>query len=92
MFIARRSPLRAIEWVDHVIERMRSLVELPHAHAVDEIDSTRANCQVRRFSIGNYAVTYRVDDAAKVVHVIAFRHAARRRDESDSLDTDHTPE
>jgi plasmid stabilization system protein ParE len=79
LYIARRNPERALQWVDRTIEQMRSICELPRAHPIDEVATAQTGHEVRRRVLGNYLVLYHVDDAARTFVVEAFLHAARDR-------------
>jgi plasmid stabilization system protein ParE len=78
-FIAEDSITQALRWVTHVKNRIMSIGELPLAYPVSESESARLGFIVRKLSIGNYVVFYRVYEQERKILAVEFRHAARRR-------------
>lgn len=76
-YIARRNPVNAGRWVEDVMEAMQGVVALPTAYPVDAFLTGRLGVTVRKISIGNYLAFYVVDDDARTVTMVRFRHGAR---------------
>ena len=66
------------DWTTRLMEKIESLYDWPLRYPVAEVESTARGVEVRKMSFGNYLVTYRVDETAKTVEVLSFRHGARR--------------
>jgi len=59
-----------------LLEKIESLYEWPLRFPVADLESMARGIEVRKMSFGNYIVTYRVDESAKTVEVLSFRHGA----------------
>ena len=77
-FIAEQSASQTIaqRWVDQVYKTIETLDQIPRRFALAEEDP-HVDCEVRRLLVGNYLACYTIDDEAKTVRVIGFRHGRR---------------
>lgn len=77
-YIEHRSASRqvALDWMERVYARIQTLKYHPKRHACAE-ENRHRDYEIRRLIIGNYLALYTVDDEARSVRVIGFRHASR---------------
>lgn len=73
---ASGSVTTAERWVDKMYETIARLDYFPHRYGLAEEDAHRDNV-IHRQIIGNYLALYSIDDDARVVSVIGFRHGKR---------------
>ena len=66
-------------WYNRLFDLVDGLDEWPNRFPVDEEQSNLAGRETRKLNVGKYLVFYQVDDEAKQVHLVGFRHGARRR-------------
>ena len=66
----------ADRWIDRVFDAIDGLDFFPQRFGLAEEDAHR-DFEIRRLVIGNYLALYHVNDDAKTVRVIGFRHASR---------------
>ena len=83
LHIAQDNPTRAISWLDEVIEAMKGVCEMPHAHTEHPALSRQVGRTIRHRPFGNYLIFYQVDDEAKAVIMHLFIHAKRDRENDD---------
>ena len=74
-FIARESPAAARQVVDDLLARVEVLAEHPRIGPVFSKDS---GPELRRLILGKYIVVYQVQEAKRLVSVIAVRHSRQR--------------
>ncbi len=79
LYIAQDNPERALTWIDEAITTMRTICDMPNAHAVDEKMTAQIGLEIRSRPFGNYLIYYRVDETEKVVQMHLFIHAKRER-------------
>lgn len=78
LYIANDSVDNALAWETRLDTAIFKLAEM-HGHAVDEDASQRLGVEVNKLVFERtYLVHYTLDKPARVVHVIGFRHGARR--------------
>ena len=78
LYIAQDSIDNALRWEQELHQRIMGLCELPLAHPTSPPESRAFDREVRKMNFGNYLIFYRVDEANKAVHILAFMHGARR--------------
>jgi toxin ParE1/3/4 len=71
-----KAPLNASRWVEKVWDVIEGLEHLPKRHNLAD-ESAFKPYEVRRALVGNYLILFTVDDRAKIVRVIGFRHGSR---------------
>ncbi|MGB0953275.1 MAG: type II toxin-antitoxin system RelE/ParE family toxin [Planctomycetota bacterium] len=65
-------------WLAKLMQRIEDLYEMPHRYPISEIVTAVSGLETRRLNHGENALYYRVDEKAKRVEIIAFRHGRRR--------------
>jgi plasmid stabilization system protein ParE len=77
-FIAAESgfPQRAAEWVQRCLDAVATLEDYPYRCAL-ALGSDRRDFDTRKLNFGPYIILFHIDQAAKMVHVIGFRHGMR---------------
>lgn len=70
--------VRLRRWLDGVLDLVDSLSDWPTRFPVAEALSAAMGCEVRRANSGDYAIFFRVNEADRVVEILAFRHGRRR--------------
>lgn len=71
---------RVAAWLADLLDVVDRLSESPHRFAVAEPESTARGVELRRVVFGDHLAFYRVDEELREVHLLGFRHGARRRD------------
>lgn len=69
-------PQRAVEWVERCYDFIATLEDCPHRCAL-ALGSDRRDFETRKLNFGPYIILFHIDEDAKVVHVIGFRHGMR---------------
>ncbi len=78
LFIAEDSIENALAWEDRLLAAIEGLGEF-HGHAIDEDACARIGGRIHKMVFENtYLVHYEVNDAARIVEVVNFRHGARQ--------------
>ncbi len=73
------APAKRVDaWLDRLASHIDSLAELPRRCPVAEAVTAAVGYEVRRLKHGDYAVFYRIDERARVVEIMAFRHGRQR--------------
>jgi plasmid stabilization system protein ParE len=67
-------------WYSRLFDAVDSLCEMPRRNAADRVASKRYGFEVRKLSFGRYLIHYRIDDDRRLVEVLSFVHAARRKE------------
>ena len=67
-------PDRMDAWLGGLLASIDSLYLMPRRFPVAEALVGAKSYQVRRVNYGDYALFYRIDEEARLVEVIAFRH------------------
>jgi len=82
----QQAPLGALRWLEKILLAVDTLEHFPHrCPRAPENDSREY--VIRMLVIQSCLILYHVDDEAKVVHIIGFRHG-RQRPLSDELPAD----
>lgn len=71
-------PDRIDAWLGGLRATIDSLYLMPRRFAIAEAVTAAKGYEVRRVNHGDYALFYRIDDAAQRVEVMAFRHGSQR--------------
>lgn len=74
--IERQAPLNAERWLQRVWDAIDSLEYFPYRCPLAPENEHRPY-EIRMRLIGDYLLLFSVDEPAKVVHIIGFRHGAR---------------
>jgi plasmid stabilization system protein ParE len=74
--IERQSPLSAERWLQKIWQAVDSLETLPHRCPLAPENEHR-QYEIRMRVVGDYLLLYTVDEAAKTVQIIGFRHGHR---------------
>ncbi len=80
LYIANDSIQRAIDWSNRIRQQIEALSDWPKAYGIDPVSYPHDDGPMRKRSLGNYIVRYRVIDLERLVKVVDFRHAARQAD------------
>jgi plasmid stabilization system protein ParE len=64
-------------WFAGLFDRVDDLAQYPFRHAAAEEYTPIAGRQVRRLVYGRYLIFYSVNEAGRMVEVIAFQHGGR---------------
>jgi plasmid stabilization system protein ParE len=76
-YIATDSIDNALKWEDRLNKAIDRIGDMP-VHAVDEAASNRLGYVIRKTTFeGTYLIHYQVNDAARTVRILNFRHGAR---------------
>lgn len=67
-------------WFAKLYEKVLSLDDIPKRYPVDRVFTEVTGVVTRKMNFGDYLVFYQVDDGARQVNVLAFRHGATRRE------------
>lgn len=67
-------------WYMPLLDAIDHLYEMPRSNPVDEIATKQFGYQVRKLTYKHYTVHYRVDDAKRLVEVLAFIHGSQRHE------------
>ena len=71
-----QAPLNAARWLEQVWDVIDGLEQLPTRHNLAAEDAFKSY-EVRRALVGDYLILFTVDESARRVWVIGFRHGAR---------------
>lgn len=82
------APRNAAKWLDRIMEAIESLEKFPRRCALAAENDHRPY-EIRKINVGGYLVLFTVDDDARTVTMIGFRHG-RQRESPDAL-PDHAP-
>ncbi len=74
-FIAQDNPAAARQVVDDLLAKVEVLAEHPR---IGPIFSEEAGPNLRRLILGQYIVVYQIQEAKRLVSVIAVRHSRQR--------------
>ena len=82
----QQAPINALHWLEKVLFSVGTLEYLPHRCPLAPENDSREYV-IRMLIIQNCLLLYNVDEEAKAVHVIGFRHG-RQRPLTDQLPTE----
>jgi plasmid stabilization system protein ParE len=74
--VDRKSPLNAGKWLEKLWDTVDSLEFMPRRCPLAEEDAYRTY-EVRRARVGDYLILFTIDEPAKTVWIIGFRHGGR---------------
>jgi toxin ParE1/3/4 len=74
--IERNAPLNASRWLEKVWDVIDALEVMPARHILAAEDAFKPY-EVRRALVGEYLVLFTIDEPARKVWVIGFRHGSR---------------
>ena len=77
-YIARDNPAAAREWLEHLLERVKSLTRFPNSGRV--VPETQRE-DIREIIVSPYRVMYRRTN--DLVEIVAIQHEAREFDENE---------
>jgi plasmid stabilization system protein ParE len=66
-------------WFDRLFVSLDALREWPRRYPIDERMSEALGFEVRKLVHARYVITYHVDDAGRIVELLAIVHGARRK-------------
>ena len=72
------APLNAARWLDRVMDAIESLEHFPHRCALAPENDKRPY-EIRKINVGDYLLLLTIDEDAKTVWVIGFRHGRQRQ-------------
>jgi plasmid stabilization system protein ParE len=75
--VERKSPLNAERWLARIWHAVDSLERFPHRCPLAP-ESRALPYEVRAKKVGSHMQLFHVDDDAKVVNIVGFRHGRRR--------------
>jgi len=81
-YIAKRSPLNAIRYLERLLDELDTLETLPNGCPL-AIENDLVPFELRQFIVKPYRILYRVK--AKDVQILHIRHAARNPAKPDDL-------
>ncbi len=68
-------------WFGDLYDKLEGLYHWPLRFPISPEQTEDMGYEVRRLNYGDYQVFYRVDEDARLVEVIHFRHGSRQKDE-----------
>ncbi len=75
--ITLQAPSAATSLLDTYEEKLTLLADNPRLFGVDLLLSEAINAQIRRCAVKRYGIYYTINDAEKVVTIVAFVHGLR---------------
>jgi plasmid stabilization system protein ParE len=77
-YIKRDSPLNAARFIGRLLDSIDTLDHMPYRYREPRRGRRRSK-RIRCMPVGNYLVTYKIDEPGALVHVLTIRHGARQR-------------
>lgn len=74
--VDRQAPLNAARWLEQVWDAVDGLEQMPARCPLAEEDGTKPY-EVRRALVGDYVLLFTIDERARTVWIIGFRHGGR---------------
>jgi toxin ParE1/3/4 len=71
-----QAPLNASRWLEKLWDAIDALEQMPERHNLAP-ESAYKNYEVRRVLLGDYMILFTIDQPARKVWVIGFRHGSR---------------
>jgi hypothetical protein len=71
-----KSPLNAARWLEQVWDVVDNLEQMPARHGLADEDVFKAY-EVRRALVGDHLLLFTINETARKVWIIGFRHGAR---------------
>lgn len=77
--IADDKPIAAERWLRRILRAVEKLESMPRRHPISESISDSLGLEVRRLIVGRYKLFFHVNDRARLVRVVLFRHGSQRQ-------------
>jgi plasmid stabilization system protein ParE len=77
-YIWKDSPANAKRFIGRLLDSIDTLDHMPYRYREPRRGRRRSR-RIRCMPVGNYLITYKIDEAAALVYVLTIRHGARQR-------------
>lgn len=73
----QKAPINALRWLEKVLLSVDTLQQFPHRCPLAPENAQR-DYEIRMLIVHNCLLLFNIDEAAKAVHIIGFRHSRQK--------------